>query len=553
IVARFFPKSPALLIAVIIPTAAVYLFDLPDVAVVGTMPHHLPMPHLPDFSAITNWKALISSALVIFTLASLETLLSCSAIEKMDKNLSHKPDQELIGQGLANIGVALFGGIPVTEVIARSSVNIHAGAKTRRSAIIHSLIILAVIYACPQLIEGIPIAVLAGILLSAALKMMNIRELINFWKNDKLEVAVYLATFVTIVTTDLIDGIQTGIILALLIVAVRMLATKTSIKLWPNKQVLRISLGGNMTFWSFEKLNQIHQHIRQEPKLRFVVFEFESLNGIDSTGAKHLVDIAQEIAQHNIQVIFHGLTQEQERLLNTSVPEEKPFITTITESQIKQLMESSGITHSANDILKHGMEKFLDQYAHERQQLFDSLAKEQKPHTLLITCADSRLNPNAFFSVGLGEIFIVRNVGNVIPKFLPENKYSEGAAIEFALAGLTIRNVVICAHTECGAIKASLKDLDKPAQSGLDNWLQIIKDGFRQAKPQDIDEGVKVNLLNQVNNLKTYPLVIELLNKGELTISAWVYDVHSAQILEWDNAQQQFLPILKDNLQVAAM
>ncbi|MCX8514726.1 MAG: SulP family inorganic anion transporter, partial [Burkholderiales bacterium] len=228
---RYFPKLPTPLIAVAIPTAIVYFGHLNSITLVGIIPHHLSLPHLPNFTEINDWPTLISSSLEVFVLASLETLLSSSAVDNMGKGDLHNSNQELIGQGMANLGVTLFGGLPVTGVIARSSVNIAAGAKTRRSPIIHALAILAVVYFCPQLVEMIPVAALAGILLAAAMSMMNIKEIVEFWKTDKSEVIIYIITFIMIVSTDLIDGVKAGIIVAFVIVGIRMLQTKSSVKL----------------------------------------------------------------------------------------------------------------------------------------------------------------------------------------------------------------------------------------------------------------------------------------------------------------------------------
>ena len=216
------------------------------------------------------------------------------------------------------------------------------------------------------------------------------------------------------------------------------------------------------------------------------------------------------------------------------------FYNTVTESHIKQILETKGVSHAANEVLIQGLEKFHAQYTTDRAKLLNTLAKEQQPHTLLITCSDSRLNPNEFFASGLGEIFMVRNVGNVVPVYSKSMKYSEAAAIEYALHHLDIHNIIICAHTECGAIKASIQHPDAFSDSGLDNWLQIIKDGFKQNCPHDGTEGTRINLLNQVEHLKTYPIVQELLHSGKLTISAWIYDVHSAQILAWNPLQNEF-------------
>jgi carbonic anhydrase len=537
---KYFPKLPVPLIAVAIPTVLVLYFGLSSIQVVGSIPHSLALPHLPNFREVTDWKDLIQSALEVFLLASLETLLSSSAVDSMGSGDMHNPNQELIGQGMANLGVSLFGGIPVTGVIARSSVNLAAGAKTRRSAIIHALAILAVIYLCPQILELIPVAALSGILFGAALSMMNFREVVTFWKSDKTEVIIYAVTFFAIILTDLINGVEAGILTAFLIVAIRMLATRADVKLWTNKEVFRVSLSGSMTFWSFEKLSKIEERVIANLKLKFVIFELNDVQGIDSTGASHLLSMARSISAYGIGVIFHGLKSEQRRLLDMVDSEVKPYTETVTESDVKRILEDAGVRHSAIDHLKHGMEKFLDQYVVENKVLLKSLAKDQKPHTLLITCSDSRLNPNSFLSVGLGELFIVRNVGNVIPKFTTENyTYSEGAAIEFALGALGIRNVIVCGHTECGAIKACV-DKHEIKSVGLNNWLQLIKDGFTEKQPIDAYQGVKFNLLNQVENLKTYPLVAELLKSKELDIAAWVYDVRTAHILEYNNALHKF-------------
>lgn len=532
ILPRFLPIALSSILAIIIPTTIVYLFHI-NVPTVGLIPHTIPV--LPNFTQIKDWHNLISSSLAVFAIASLETLLSSNAVDNTTKGKPHKANQELIGQGFANIAVALFGGIPVTGVVARSAVNISAGAKTRRAAIFHAITIILLIYFAPQIIEIIPIAVLAGILLVAGLRMINVRDLFNYWKNDKFDLFIYAVTFITIVSSDLVDGIQAGLILALIIAAIRLLATKSSVRVWSNKSVIRISLSGNMSFWSFETLADIEAQILNQPELKFVVFEFEDIQGMDSTGALHLNNTAKEISEHSINVIFHGTTEAQQRLLANALNQEtRPYNLTITENDIKVLLEQDGITHLATDILKHGISKFSGKYAKEYKQLIDTLAQGQKPHTLLITCSDSRLDPNAFFSSSLGELFIVRNVGNVIPEYSSQNKYSEAAAIEFALGALEIRNIVVCAHTECGAIKASIKYFGQHTHSGLDNWLQLIKDGFHDHAPNDADGGTRLNLLNQIAHLKTYPIVKELLANNKLTISAWVYDVHHASILEWN-------------------
>ena len=539
---KFLPKAPNFLIAVAIPTLIVYFGNFHDIKIVGAIPHDLIHTETIGITH-NNWHGLFITACEVFLLASLETLLSANALDLMGKGDLHNPNQELIGQGIANIGVSVFGGIPVTGLIARSSVNILAGAKTRRAAIFQSLIILTIVFLYPKIIEIIPTAVLAGILLAAAITMVNFRQVLELWKIDRLEFAVCIITFLAIIATDLVDGIQTGLFAAFVIAGIRMLNTKTNLKLWTNKNVLRVSLTGNITFWSYDKLSQIKTFAATHPELQFVIFEFDKLHNIDVTGAKHLINIAREFGDLNIKCIFHGLTDEQQDIIQTNTTLTPAYSITVAEDEIKTILEQSGVEHSANDILRHGMAKFMGQYAKENRRLLTTLAKGQKPHTLLITCSDSRINPNAFFSANIGELFIVRNVGNVVPPYTPEWTYSEVAAIDFALNGLDIRNIVICAHTECGAIKASISTEDLPSV-GLNNWLSLIRDGFGEHKPINSEMGVQINVLHQVKNLKTYPSVQKLLDSKELLISAWIYDVHSGTMLEWVEAKHNFVKII---------
>src|SRR4029079_11540988 len=121
----------------------------------------------------------------VFLLASVETLLSSSAVDKLAKGKNHDSNQELIGQGLGNIIVSLFGGIPVTGVIARSATNVQAGAKTRRSAIIHALVLVLAVVAFAPLIGRIPVAALAAVLFSVAFRMLDPRAFVRLWRHSR--------------------------------------------------------------------------------------------------------------------------------------------------------------------------------------------------------------------------------------------------------------------------------------------------------------------------------------------------------------------------------
>ena len=541
---KYFPRIPNLLFAVAIPTIIVYIFQIKNLQFLSIQSLSLNSAIFTSFSTIHNWHSILISALAVFVLATLETILSAHALDNFGEMEPHHPNQELIGQGIANMVVAIFGGIPITQLLTRSQINVENGAKTRRAAIFHSLFILLTVTLVPQLLVITPIPVLAGVLISAAISMINFAKAREYWYKDKFDFLIYAVTFLMLVFTSLVNGIQTGIIVALVIMVIRMVAVKSNVRIWDNQQVMRISISGNVTLLSFADIDNLKSSALSHPRLKFVIFDMDKLNSIDKAGAQYLLSAIGELEQNQIQIILHGLNREQYLSLKSLNTKGYKFSNTVSESEVKQLLESSGVKHSVNEVLKQGMAEFHEEYS-QRSKLMSTLAKEQKPHTLLITCSDSRLNPNQFFSVGLGELFVIRNVGNVVPPYDKSELYSEVAAIEYALEALQIRNIVICAHTECGAVKASLKRDEKTNLLGLDNWLQIIKDGFALNWPPDAAEGTKINVLHQVENLKSYPMVGVLIEKQEITISAWVYDVHSAHMLEWSQAQAQFIQIIQ--------
>jgi carbonic anhydrase len=207
---KIFPKLPAPLCAVGISTLVTHLFSF-QIGLIGTIPRSLPVPKFPALPT-EGWGALVASAFIVFLIASLETLLSCSAIDKLRGGEKHDPDQELVGQGLGNLASSLFGGIPVTAVIARSALNLRSGARTRRSSLIHSIfLILSVLIFAPAL-QMIPVAALAGVLISIALVMLHPGELRQLWKASRSESMIYLVTFFTIVFVDLLAGVQAGVV-----------------------------------------------------------------------------------------------------------------------------------------------------------------------------------------------------------------------------------------------------------------------------------------------------------------------------------------------------
>jgi high affinity sulfate transporter 1 len=212
---RLTRRLPTPLIAVLAATLLPIVLGWGDVRLLGALPRTFPLPTLPVIP-FGYWNELVMVSLTIFLLASIESLLSASVVDSMRKETRVDNDQELVGQGLGNMASAFFGGIPVTGVIARSATNIQAGARTRLSAIIHALILLVSMLALAPLVGRIPLAALAGVLVAVALRMIEFHMLATLWRGSRPEAVVFIVTAGAILLTDLIDGVQIGMIATVL-------------------------------------------------------------------------------------------------------------------------------------------------------------------------------------------------------------------------------------------------------------------------------------------------------------------------------------------------
>jgi len=217
------PKLPAFLIAIVVSSLAVALFKLP-VDTIGSrfpdIPAGLPMPSLPDLS-LTKITAVIPSAFTIAFLAGIEALLSAVVADGM-AGTRHRSNQELIGQGVANIGSALFGGLPATGAIARTATNIRSGARTPVAGIMHAAFLLLFVLFAMDLMAFVPMAALAAILFMVAWGMSEYERFITFLRMPNSDRAVLLLTFGLTVLVDLTVGIAVGVTLASLLFMARM-------------------------------------------------------------------------------------------------------------------------------------------------------------------------------------------------------------------------------------------------------------------------------------------------------------------------------------------
>jgi carbonic anhydrase len=197
-----------------------------------------------------------------------------------------------------------------------------------------------------------------------------------------------------------------------------------------------------------------------------------------------------------------------------------------------------------------GVHQFQDNIFSSHRELFERLASGQKPEALFITCSDSRINPNLLTQTKPGELFILRNAGNIIPPHGAANG-GEGATIEYAVTALGIKDIIICGHSHCGAMHGLLHQDQLTHMPSVVNWLKhaeatrrIVEEKYEDQKDEDrILNAVKENVLVQLENLRTHPCVASGLAMGTLKLHGWVYELAIGRVFAYYPQEKQFLPI----------
>lgn len=206
--------------------------------------------------------------------------------------------------------------------------------------------------------------------------------------------------------------------------------------------------------------------------------------------------------------------------------------------------------------LVSGIHRFQQRIFRPRRELFERLAHHQEPDALFITCSDSRISPNLITQTGPGDLFVLRNAGNLVP---PHGAASggEGATIEFAVGKLNIEDIIICGHSRCGAMKAlldpdALADLPSMRQwmSHAEATRRIIQEKYADLRGEDLlTATVEENVLVQLENLRTHPLVAARLAQNRLKLHAWVYELETGEMFAFDPDAGQFVPLTENPVQ----
>ncbi|WP_238384755.1 SulP family inorganic anion transporter [Segeticoccus rhizosphaerae] len=308
---------PASLIAVIVATVLAELVEAP-IARIGEIPSSLPAFALPDLS-LPVVTSLMGSAVAIAFLAAIESLLSAKVSDGMSDTTKTDPDRELIGQGLANVASGVFGGMPATGAIARTAVNVRAGARTRISSVVHALVLVVVVLVGSELVATIPLAALAGVLIVTAGRMVDRVAIRSIFRTTRSDMIVFTLTALATVTFDLIVAVEVGIAVAA-ILALRQVARVSGahaetlpvadgLDTEDEQSLMRehiavYRIDGALFFGAAQRFLD---ELTDVADVRVVVLRLSGVRVVDATGANALAEIVTHLQLRGITVLLKGI------------------------------------------------------------------------------------------------------------------------------------------------------------------------------------------------------------------------------------------------------
>lgn len=316
---RLHPAVPASLVAVVAATAMVVGTGLPATRI-GALPSRLPTPVWPH-ADLAVLHSLFSAALAIAALAAIESLLSARVAATMSPTGPYDPNRELVGQGLASVASGMFGGMPATGAIARTAVNVRSGARTRVAAIVHSVVLLAVVYLVSGLVGTIPLAALSAVLMVTAFRMISPHTVTRILRSTRSDAVTFLLTAIVTVCFDLIQAVEIGIA-ATALFALRALARRSSVTredlpgpyMPGDERIALLRLDGAMFFGAAERISTAITD-GQHPDTAVVIIRLSQLGMLDATGAHTLTQIVEDLEERGITVIIKGVRPEHRDLL----------------------------------------------------------------------------------------------------------------------------------------------------------------------------------------------------------------------------------------------
>jgi carbonic anhydrase len=475
--------------------------------------------HYPDFSQSGNPDVYLT-ALTLAVVASLKTLLSLEAVDKMDpcKRVT-SANRELIVQGIGNACSGLLGGLPMAQVIVRSSINIQSGARTKASGVICGLLLLFAVILIPTLLNKIPLASLASVLLVAGYKLTRPKVFKIMYKAGMYHFIPFCVTILGMVFTNLLIGLTIGLTTALFSILLENYKSAFYVNESHigNKTILRLS-----EHVSFLNKANIQQTLEQLPDYSEVI--------IDATRSKYIdYDVFEIIENFKIEAQRKNIKLTIENLRGYGVLEPVENARAPTYDTQQSLTPAKVLT-----LLKEGNERFVNNLKSHRNLLeqINDTRQGQFPIAIILSCMDSRTSVELIFDQGLGDVFSARVAGNVInDDILGSMEYP------CKLAGSKL--IVVLGHSHCGAIIGACVNVELDHLSGLLHKIKPAVDAVHAEELVEItadndglvqkvaDKNVRLTV-EQISSKS--PLLDAMVKSGEIDIAGAMYDIETGKV-----------------------
>jgi len=476
----------------------------------------------PNWSAITN-EGVYMAAITIAVVATIETLVNLEAVDKLDPYKRHAPpNRELLAQGTGNIVSGLLGGLPVTSVIVRSSANINAGAATKMSAILHGVLLLGFVVAAPALLNRIPLASLAAILIVTGYKLASVKMFRDFYAKGMTQFVPFVTTLVAIVFTDLLIGTMLGLVCSVffLLKANHANSFNERHELYPQGELIRLKLSQEA---SFLNRGALLDRLAALPENSNVVLDATDTQYIDHD----VLGIIREFdavgaKTKNIRLTLLGFKDRY------TLDDKVEFVNVLTKDSQARLTPDEVLRH-----LRDGNARFAEGNPLSRDliQQANSTAKSQFPMAAVLSCIDSRTSAELIFDVGLGDLFSIRIAGNVANDDIV-------GSMEFATQVAGAKLIVVLGHTGCGAVKAACDHVELGNLTGL---LRKVEPAIKRETITVINRGSTnddfVYNVTQLHVLETMKLIEnssdiirKLVADGSIKIVGGLYDLETRRV-----------------------
>ncbi|MEW2510524.1 SulP family inorganic anion transporter [Streptomyces sp. NPDC046870] len=541
---RLLRRVPAPLVAVTgaAATAALTGLSLPRVGLPSWHSHAL--AGLPEGPALGLVAAVLTTTLV----CSVQSLLGAVAVDKLvaartgpQSRIGRSDlDRELLGQGAANIVSGALGGLPIAGVAVRSTANVKSGAVSRNSTMVHGVLVVVAALLMVPVLEEIPLASLAALVMAVGIQMVSLHHIRTVTRHR--EVPVYAATTLGVVVLGVLQGVFLGVAVAVAVALHRL--ARTRITHHEKEGVHHVRVRGQLTFLAVPRLSRT---LHLVPQGAHAVVELDG-SFMDHAAYESLQDWRTSHTARGGTAELSGRrdgirTAEQAPATECRCRPWTPW----RNHQACFAATAAPAGQGAGRELARGISSFQRNTAPLVREELARLAREgQQPSQLFLTCADSRLVTSMITASGPGDLFVVRNVGNLVPP--PGEEHGDdsvAAAIEYAVDVLGVRSITVCGHSGCGAMQALLasgagrEEGSTPLQRWLRHGLPSLartagdhpgRPRLAGREPADAVELLCLaNVMQQLAHLRAHGPVARALAEGALELHGMYFHVGEAQ------------------------